>query len=178
VLEFGCASGRLIRHLRCIDGIRLAGTDLDDEPIQWCRANLPGVEFHVNGFRPPLEFAEDNAFDLVFAASVFTHIPDEVRYGWIQEMQRILSPGGFLICTLHGPYHEAAMLSADDRARLRRQGRLTLEATDPRTSLSSRITGQCDVFATRSEVLREYGSVLRVRDYVPDFQDILIAQKV
>ena len=40
VFELGCGDGRLIRHLRAIDGIRLVGSDTRPEAIEWCRQNL------------------------------------------------------------------------------------------------------------------------------------------
>jgi hypothetical protein len=33
VLEFGCGAARMLRHFRCIDGLRLVGTDLTPEMI-------------------------------------------------------------------------------------------------------------------------------------------------
>jgi SAM-dependent methyltransferase len=177
ILDFGCGSARLIRHLRCIDGIRLVGTDANPETITWCAANLPGIEFHVNSLCPPLSFAENSVFDLAMASSVFTHIPLDLRDAWIQEIHRVLKPGGFLICSMHGHYHEHEMLLPEERIRLRERGRFTLEATSPAASLSSRISGLCDVFGTRGDVLQAFSSVFRVHDYLPNIQDILILEK-
>jgi hypothetical protein len=42
VLEFGCGSGRVIRHFRYVDGLRLAATDANSKPVEWDRKNLPG----------------------------------------------------------------------------------------------------------------------------------------
>ena len=64
VLELGCGTARLIRHFRCLDGVRLVGTDLNPEMIEWCSANVPGIEFHCNDLQPPLPLANDAAFDL------------------------------------------------------------------------------------------------------------------
>jgi hypothetical protein len=41
VFELGCGDGRLIRHFRTIDGIRLIGSDTRREAIEWCWQNLP-----------------------------------------------------------------------------------------------------------------------------------------
>jgi SAM-dependent methyltransferase len=71
VLEFGCGSGRLIRHFRYIDGLRLAGTDANPKPVEWDRKNLPGIEFNHNALEPPLAYL-DGSFDLIYALSVFT----------------------------------------------------------------------------------------------------------
>jgi hypothetical protein len=37
IMELGCGSARLIRHWRCIDGIRLVGSDVKPEFIEWCK---------------------------------------------------------------------------------------------------------------------------------------------
>jgi len=176
-LELGCGSARLIRHLRCIGGIRLAGTDLVPEQVAWCKENIPGVEFHVNELRPPLAFADDNSFDFAFAASVFTHIPLETQQLWIREMCRILRPGGFLVCDVLGEYHQRRMLSAADRERLEREGQLTLTATDANASLSTQLIGSWDVFMTRGEVLKAFATVFHVVDFLPTSLNLLILQK-
>lgn len=177
ILELGCGSARLIRHLRGIDGIRLVGTDIDANSIEWCQQNVKGIEFFVNDLHPPLSFAEDSSFDLIFAASVFTHIPLDSQYLWIKELNRILKPGGYLICTVHGSYHEQKLLNREDRERLREQGQLALEATDSKASLSTQIIGSWDVFMKRSEVLRAFGSEFHIHDYLPRLQDVLVLQK-
>ncbi len=174
VLELGCGSARLIRHLRCVDGLRLVGTDLIGDSIEWCRANVPGIEFHTNGLNPPLEFAEDGSFDLVFAASVFTHIPLETQSAWIEELRRVLRPGGFAAVTVHGSTHAEVMLDEPARAELAREGRYTLTGDDPRASVSTRHIDSWDVFQTRAEVIRVFGRVFDLLDYLPGGQDLLI----
>jgi len=177
IMELGCGSARLIRHLRCINGIRLVGTDIDAYSIEWCKRNVPGIEFHVNEPYPPLSFAEDGSFDLVLVASVFTHIPLDVQDLWIKEIHRVLRPGGYALCNLHGDFHEQRMLSAEDRERLRNEGHLIVDATDPRATLSTKIIGLCDVYMTRGEALKAFGSVFHILDFLPAGLDELILQK-
>jgi SAM-dependent methyltransferase len=177
VLELGCGSARLIRHFRCIDGIRLVGSDLTPESIAWCKQNIPGVEFYVNELTPPLKFAEDNSFDLAYAASVFTHIPLETRDLWIREMERILRPGGFLVCDVLGRYHQHRMLDKQEMQRLRDEGRLTLTADAPNASLSTQLIKSWDVFMLRSEILKAFGARFNVLDFVPYALNLLVLQK-
>jgi len=177
VLELGCGSARLIRHFRCLQGVRLVGTDVIPESVAWCQQNIPGVEFYVNDLTPPLKFAADSCVDLVYAASVFTHIPMETRDLWIQEMYRILRPGGFLLCDVLGRYHQQRMLGKEDREQLRKQGHFTLTAKDPKASLSTQLIGSWDVFMTRAEVLKAFGSRFQVLDYIPSTLDLLVLQK-
>ena len=177
ILELGCGSARLIRHLRCIDGIRLVGADVNPENVAWCQKNIPGIEFYLNDLRPPLKFADDASFDLAFAASVFTHIPMEAQRLWIDEMYRILRPGGFLLCDLLGRYHQQRMLGKEDLQRLRSEGRLTLTAEDPKASLSTQLIGSWDVFMTRAEVIKAFGSRFDVLDFIPYSLNLLVLQK-
>ncbi|HWR26612.1 MAG TPA: class I SAM-dependent methyltransferase, partial [candidate division Zixibacteria bacterium] len=178
IMELGCGSARLIRHLRCIDGINLVGSDLSSEMVEWCSRNIPGIEFHQNNLKPPLEFADDDTFDLVFAGSVFTHIPIETQGLWIRELNRVIRPGGFLLCDVLGRYHQERMLGPDEMSQLRQNGAFTLTAIDKRASLSTKIIGSWDVFLLRGEVLKAFGSSFVVLDYLPRPLDLLVLQKV
>jgi len=177
VFELGCGSARLIRHLRCMRGVRLAASDLVPEQVEWCRTNVPGVEFFVNKLKPPLSFAEDNTFDLAFAASVFTHIPLETQQKWIHEMYRILRPGGFLVCDVLGHYHQGRMLDAEDMKKLERDGNFTLTAKDAKASLSTQLIGSWDVFMKRSEFLRVFRKEFEVLDYLPTLLNLFLLRK-
>src|SRR5436190_1400792 len=42
ILDFGCGSGRLIRWFEDLTpNTRLAGTDINNAAIEWCRENIP-----------------------------------------------------------------------------------------------------------------------------------------
>jgi ubiquinone/menaquinone biosynthesis C-methylase UbiE len=102
VLDFGCGNGRVIRYFNDKpETCRLYGTDIDAESVNWCRKNLPFAQWGVNGFMPPMQYA-DNAFDCVYAISVFTHLDEEMQFAWLRELQRITKTGAILILTIHG----------------------------------------------------------------------------
>src|SRR4029079_13873071 len=42
------------------------------------------------------------SFCVVYAPSVFTHLPDRLQAHWMGEMRRVLKPGGVLVMSLHG----------------------------------------------------------------------------
>jgi SAM-dependent methyltransferase len=157
VLEFGCGSGRVLRHFRNIAGLRLAGTDANPKPIAWDRKNLPGIDFYDNALEPPLA-SDDGSFDLIYALSVFTHIPLEWQRSWLDELRRVLIPGGYLLCTVHGDNFITSQLNQEDRARLARDGALTLDASHPRVSYSSQVLRSWDVFQTRDRVCAVFGT--------------------
>lgn len=59
--------------------------------------DLPGVDIVHNLDIMPWPF-QDNEFDLVFAHSVFEHLEDQIAI--MEEMHRILKPGGRIIITV------------------------------------------------------------------------------
>lgn len=103
LLDFGCSSGRVLRHFeaeRQQRGWRLHGIDVQARPIEWLRLHFP-VEYVVSTgtVLPKLPF-EDNSLDVIYGVSVFTHI----KYlwdMWLLELRRVLKPGGLLIQTIH-----------------------------------------------------------------------------
>jgi SAM-dependent methyltransferase len=115
VLEIGCGCGRtafaLVDYLKhgCYTGI-----DVDPVAIDACKHNLvlarAGFRFlqidvendiynpegHVTASEYVFPFPQET-FDLVFLHSVFTHmLPEEVEH-YIEEIGRVLRPGGYCI---------------------------------------------------------------------------------
>jgi len=104
ICEWGCGPGRVIRHLRsALAGrkIDLVGVDSNPATIAWCRTHLPDVEFRQNGPDPPLPL-ESEAFDALYAISVFTHLSARGHQRWSEEVFRVVRPDGIVILTTHG----------------------------------------------------------------------------
>jgi ubiquinone/menaquinone biosynthesis C-methylase UbiE len=101
VLDWGCASGRVLRHFRA-EAERAAfwGTDQYEHCILWDRENLsPPFRFVTCTAYPHLPF-EDNMFTHIYGISIFTHIV-HLADVWLMELRRILKPGGHLLVTVH-----------------------------------------------------------------------------
>ena len=100
VLEFGCASGRLLRWFQ--DHAQTGevwGVDIDSEQIVWCQQHLtPPFRFCTTTTAPHLPF-EDRSFNFIYAGSVFSHI-GELADAWFLELRRLLVPGGHLYVTI------------------------------------------------------------------------------
>jgi SAM-dependent methyltransferase len=114
LLDFGCASGRVLRHALTQPGeaIEIHGCDLAPANIQWIKLHLPdAIQCEVNSAEPKLPF-DDNFFNVVTAFSVFTHI-DEQEIDWLLELKRIVQPGGILYLTIH---NDATWIKAKDRS--------------------------------------------------------------
>jgi SAM-dependent methyltransferase len=101
-LDFGCSSARVVRVLAAAyPHARWHGCDPNEAAVAWASANLPGIQFSVNGPEPPLSIA-DGTLDLVYAISIWSHFEPELGLRWFEEMARIIRPGGHLVFTTHG----------------------------------------------------------------------------
>ncbi|HUK34961.1 MAG TPA: class I SAM-dependent methyltransferase, partial [Vicinamibacterales bacterium] len=126
ILDFGCGCGRVTRHFAEL-GDAVYGTDLHPTLVGWCRDHLGFGHFAPNRLEPPLPFG-DRQFGLVYALSVFTHLPASLQRPWINELHRVLRPGGHLVFTTHGTRY-ATELASDDRARFA-SGELVIKRDD------------------------------------------------
>jgi SAM-dependent methyltransferase len=102
VLDFGCGSGRVLRHfLEEGQVAELHGCDIDAASIAWLRENLsPPLHFSRNEEEPGLPFP-DRHFDLIWAMSVFNVLTDTWS-GWLCELHRVLRQDGLLLATFVG----------------------------------------------------------------------------
>lgn len=113
ILDIGCGSGRLARHL--VDYIEppgsYVGMDIQKPFIDWCNANIapanPAFSFYnqdiYNGHYNPKgkyqasEYSfpfEDESFGLIVLTSVFTHLLSKDALNYLKEIRRLLKPEG------------------------------------------------------------------------------------
>jgi len=100
VLDFGSGWGRLTRALRHrLPRQRIWTCDICPEAIAW------QVEaFGVNGLvsaSDPDRLALPLHFSLVFAGSVFSHLPDGLFQRWLKRLCDLTAPGGLLAFSVH-----------------------------------------------------------------------------
>lgn len=126
VLDFGCGCGRVLRHLRHLPA-ELHGCDSNPVAVEWCAEHLPFARFSVNALESPLGH-DDETFDVVYALSVFTHLPPPLQSHWMAELRRVLKPGGALVLSLHGDA-TVRHLSRSERAEYR-AGHLVVRGGD------------------------------------------------
>jgi len=113
LLDFGCGCGRVTRWWHDLDA-EVHGSDVDTRAVAWCQANLGFGHFASNDLAPPLRYA-DSTFDLVHAFSVLTHLTEELQRPWLDELRRVLRPGGLLVLSTHGERY-LERLNAAERA--------------------------------------------------------------
>lgn len=129
VLDIGCGMGRMAYSLGyyLAPTTRYEGFDIMEPLIEWAnqkitprfpnfnfrRVDIYNQLYNPNGTLSAAEFDfpyEDESFDFVFLGSVFTHIPaKEVRH-YLEEIHRVLKPGGRCLCTMFLYNEESAAL--------------------------------------------------------------------
>lgn len=110
ILDWGCGPGRIVRHLPALIGNNCSyyGTDYNEKSIEWCRKNLPEIQFNHNSLEAKLPYS-DNFFDVIYGLSIFTHLSESMHIDWYNELFRILKPGGILLLTTQGDTYKPKM---------------------------------------------------------------------
>jgi len=101
VLDWGCGAGRVTRHLVRLCAGQVTGVDIDHDNIGWCQESLPQARFLVGPLQPKLPL-DDGAFDLAIGISVFTHLDEPTQFRWLDELRRVVRPGGIVLMSIHG----------------------------------------------------------------------------
>ncbi len=114
MLDFGCGCGRVLRHWHDLSGTEIHAAEPNEQLAGWCERNLSFALVSRSSPRPPLPY-ESNAFDLVYAISVFTHLEEEPQLLWMTELARVTRPGGLLLLTVHGDRYLNRLDTAEHR---------------------------------------------------------------
>ena len=102
ILDFGCGDGLMSSYLAYyFNNAKVYGTDISAESITIAQQSYNNIHFSVTDEGgAQLDFA-DEFFDIVCSAGVFHHIPVSQHKLWINELVRVLKPGG--ICIIFEP---------------------------------------------------------------------------
>ncbi len=179
MLDWGCGCGRILSYFSKFSGIpRICGCDIDAEAIAWCQKNLSLVEASEIPPYPPTNYA-DNAFDLVVSYSVLTHLSKEVQFAWLEEIRRILKPGGLLIASVHGEFAASYRFQGTKIPSLRDSG--IHEDVDHRLDGIAPDGYYRGTYQSKDYTLREWSRYFEILEYreaaAGNFQDLVVMKK-
>lgn len=174
VLDFGCGVGRIMRHWSTTRGPAWHGTDYNAELVNWCTNHLKFAKFRVNTLSGELPYKSES-FDFIYAFSVFTHLNEQLQFFWINELSRVLKPGGYVYFTTHGE-HYLPNLTALERKQFE-SGQLAIREQQQSGS------NVCAVFHPPSYVRDKLAPNFIVVDFIPggaqtdSIQDVHLLKK-
>ena len=202
VLDVGCGSGRMALPLTGYlnRNARYAGFDVSREAIAWCTENISGSnpnfdftvvdvqagrhnpkgKYKASDFRFPYS---DGSFDVVMLASVFTHMlpPDVERY--MNEIARVLKPGGRSLITFFLLNDQSLALGKEGKGKIKfeheLQGCRTANVETPEAAIAYPEAFVRDLYGKCGLELREplrYGTWCGRPDGMSG-QDVVIAVK-
>jgi ubiquinone/menaquinone biosynthesis C-methylase UbiE len=202
VLDVGCGIGRMAVPLT--DYLSASGEywgfDIVEKGIAWCRDRIssrfgnfhflhsdvynrhynPKGKVRARDFRFPFD---DDSFDFVFLASVFTHMLPPDMENYLSEVSRVLNPGGACLVTYFLMNEESENLVNSGRGILafnhELQGCLTIDENDPELAIAYREEHVERLFEEHGlKIMRRvyYGSWCG-RERFLTYQDLVIATK-
>lgn len=100
LLEFASGYGRLTRHFpNVLPEVDAFACDIHQEAVEYIQTF--GAQ-SLSSSKTPENFYTGKRFDVVFALSFFTHMPEHTWGRWLRALARQLEPGGILMMTTHG----------------------------------------------------------------------------
>lgn len=116
ILEFGCGYGRVFLPLHHGLELDLFGCDVNAGAIKYMRkACGPKTNVRVTEYEPPLPY-RSGAFDCVYSISIWTHLPMAMQMRWLEEVRRILKPGGLALISTSGHRALQSRHAREDKA--------------------------------------------------------------
>lgn len=133
VVDIGAGCAKMGRFLMIDPGLRYIGLDVLESAMNWCRVEFgkvypdraqfihldvysslynSGGRMQADNVTLPLE---DASADFVICGSLFTHLLEPEMHRYLQEVARILRPGGRLLASIHIEPPEGTQFGGDAR---------------------------------------------------------------
>jgi SAM-dependent methyltransferase len=100
VLDFACGYGRLLRFLSlAMPRQHLYASEIQADALQYVRESfgVQGIASHGS----PDDFRPGRSFDLIWVASLFSHLPERLFEAWLRRLVDCLAPDGVLCFSVH-----------------------------------------------------------------------------
>ncbi|HEV7349242.1 class I SAM-dependent methyltransferase [Telluribacter sp.] len=114
-LNFGCGIGKSEQFIhKYLPGARTVSVDVSKSSLDRAmerNRNVPHVTYQH--FNDVTELTYDQPFDIIFAANVFHHIPNDLRLPILAHLRTLLSPNGYLYIFEHNPFNPLTKAAFD-----------------------------------------------------------------
>jgi 2-polyprenyl-3-methyl-5-hydroxy-6-metoxy-1,4-benzoquinol methylase len=125
ILDFGCGHGSVARMLKALyPNAKLVGQDVNAEWLKWCSDTL-GIETALSASPISSVQLESGQYDLIWAGSVFSHLPQDDAVHLLTQFKKALSSGGIAVISTagkkqRGPYvpGKLSFVSVEDAANM------------------------------------------------------------
>jgi SAM-dependent methyltransferase len=179
ILDWGCGCGRVTMHFLALSGLgELMGCDIDGAAVRWTAEFLPHARFSVLAPMPPSSYP-DAHFDLIYSYSVFTHLKRDVQRAWLEEMHRLLAPGGMFVATTRGQL--ALEFGLASRWATFPSDGIVDAHLDPTLDSVAPEDYYRTTYQSRDYTCREFGKLFEIVEYVErganNLQDVVVMRK-
>jgi SAM-dependent methyltransferase len=107
VMEFASGYGMVTRHLsNALSNASVTSCDIHPAAVEFIQAKL-GVPAVLSEHLPE-DLRFEQQYDVVFALSFFSHMPERSFGRWLAALYRNVAPGGLFVFTTHGLSSRAA----------------------------------------------------------------------
>ena len=105
ILDFGAGIGSSVPHVRShLPHARLTCLDVSRRSLEIAEHRFPSLAQYIHFDGTNIPFPGEH-FDIAFAACVFHHIDHAEHVSLLQELRRVIRPGGSLFVFEHNPYN-------------------------------------------------------------------------
>lgn len=95
ILDFACGYGRLLRFLTlAMPPAQLWASELQADALAYV-ADAFGVQT-IASHADPARFQPTRTFDVIWVASLFSHLPETLFHAWLAKLHSLLTPRGVL----------------------------------------------------------------------------------
>jgi SAM-dependent methyltransferase len=103
IIDFGAGTGNSVGFFRkYYPDAALTCADVSERSLEIARQRFPARMQALLLDGPTID-APDASFDVAFSACVFHHIPHEEHGHWLEELRRVVRPGGMVAIFEHNP---------------------------------------------------------------------------
>lgn len=110
VLELGCGFGSLSSYIQKQTGAKTRGVALSREQIRWAQEHYPGLDFEYQNY-----VHVTGTYDRIVSVGMGEHVGRQNFASFLQQISRLLVPGGRFVCHMMSCYDGLLMYSENKR---------------------------------------------------------------